>query len=177
MLDKDNLIQATVAVCDVERRRQYGAQTFYWIAGLSVVNAILMITGSNVSFLAGLGVTMWVTGIAMSIGENAHAGAVATISIAVTAMVALFFGGFGFLARKGMGWAFIVGMILYVLDALLLLPLGDWFGIAFHAWMLRSIWSGYQAHLQLAAFMSAPQPTDGAGFTPASQAAETPGNA
>src|SRR5689334_876870 len=41
-----------------------GANWFNWIAGLSMVNTLIAISGSNWNFLAGLGSTQIVTGIA-----------------------------------------------------------------------------------------------------------------
>jgi hypothetical protein len=45
-------------------------------------------------------------------------------------------------AGKGQNWAFIVGMILYALDGVLLLMFKDIFSVAFHAYALFRIYSG-----------------------------------
>ena len=44
------------------RNMQSGARWFYWIAGLSLINAIAAAANSNWSFLAGLGITQFISG-------------------------------------------------------------------------------------------------------------------
>ena len=46
-----------------------GANWFYWIAGLSLVNTILLYTGSEWVFVVGLGVTQLIDGIAIEIAR------------------------------------------------------------------------------------------------------------
>jgi hypothetical protein len=46
-------------------------------------------------------------------------------------------------------WAFIVGMVLYGLDALLTVLATYWLGVAFHAWVLFSLFVGLTAALQI----------------------------
>ena len=41
----------------LEKRFRTGANGFYWIAGLSVINSILWLRGSQTTFLMGLGIT------------------------------------------------------------------------------------------------------------------------
>src|SRR4051812_17626178 len=41
----------------LEARVKRGADWFYWIAGLSVINSIAQVTGANFHFLGGLGLT------------------------------------------------------------------------------------------------------------------------
>jgi hypothetical protein len=53
--------------------------------------------------------------------------------------------GCGLLARKGLAWVFVVGMVLYGLDGLLFLLVGDWFGLAFHVFVLFCLFKGLQA--------------------------------
>jgi hypothetical protein len=45
-------------------------------------------------------------------------------------------------ARKGERWAFVVGMLLYAADAVVLLYFKDILGVAFHAYALFRIYSG-----------------------------------
>ncbi|PYX09832.1 MAG: hypothetical protein DMG88_05130 [Acidobacteria bacterium] len=45
-------------------------------------------------------------------------------------------------ARKGQKWAFLVGMAVYAVDGLILLPFKDFLGIAFHAYALYRMYRG-----------------------------------
>ena len=57
---------------------------------------------------------------------------------------------FGWLARKRMGWAFILGMLLYFVDGLIFLLVQDWLSIGFHAFALFCIFGGYASLKKLA---------------------------
>src|SRR4051794_40879026 len=47
-----------------------GANWFYWIAGLSLVNSVILLTGGNTFFFIGLGVTMMADAIATVVGQR-----------------------------------------------------------------------------------------------------------
>jgi hypothetical protein len=49
----------------------------------------------------------------------------------------------GHLARRGSATAFVVGMVLYALDALVFVLVGDWIAVGFHAFVLFMLWGGY----------------------------------
>lgn len=128
------------------RLTQQGGNWFYWIAGLSVVNAILLLTHSPVGLMFGLGATDLVTAIGSGIG-----GAGLAVALAVTAVLAGIIALFGVFASRGARWAFLVGMAVYALDALVSLWLGQYLGAAVHAYALFRIFQGFQAAGQLAA--------------------------
>ena len=52
-------------------------------------------------------------------------------------------------------WAFIVGMSIYGLDALLLAWATDWLSVAFHGLALFFLFNGFRASRQLAAARAA----------------------
>lgn len=130
-----------------------GAAWFYWIAGLSLVNTLLFIFGANINFLIGLGATQLITAIALGIGDaiGSKGGMMAVkivalvASVAIAGAVALF----GYFAAKGNRWLFIVGMILYALDGLLLLAFREWAGFLFHLLALWGLYTGLRATLRL----------------------------
>jgi len=128
----------------LEHRMKSGGGWFYWIAGLSIINSIIILSGSNWHFLAGLGITDIISVFAMKAGS---AGTI--IAIALDAIVAAVFIMFGAFATKRQTWAFAVGMTFYGLDALLLVPLQMWLGVAFHAFVLFQIFKGMQASNEL----------------------------
>lgn len=120
------------------------ASWFYWIAGLSVVNSVVALSGSNWHFIAGLGITEIIDYVAKGAG---NAGIV--VAVMLDAFAAGMFVLFGVFANKRQSWAFFVGMTFYGLDALLLVMGQLWLGIAFHAYVLYRIWAGVSANNQL----------------------------
>ena len=139
-----------------------GGTWFYYIAGLSIVNSILFWAGSTWAFVIGLGIT----DAANAIGRDVITGTTGTaIAIIFDIAVAGGFAGIGYLARKGIGWAFIVGMVVYLLDGLLLVWVTDWLSVAFHALALFYIFRGFQASRALRA-QSAPPPAAPTGIAP-----------
>ena len=97
------------------RRTQAGANWFFYIAGLSVVNSIIFLLHQNIQFVVGLGTTQVINALSK--------GSVPGIVLGV--IVAGIFALFGVFARKGQIWAFWVGMVLYLLDGLLILLVGE----------------------------------------------------
>jgi hypothetical protein len=71
------------------------------------------------------------------------------VGLALDVMIALVFVLFGWLARKRMGWAFILGMLLYFVDGLIFLLVQDWLSIGFHAFALFCIFGGYASMKRL----------------------------
>lgn len=117
-----------------------GANWFYWIAGLSLVNTIAALSGTNWRFLIGLGVTQVVDAVAKDMGGVGKGAA-----LIVNAFIAGMFILLGVFANKGMKWAFVVGMIFFGLDTVLELLFTDWIGTAFHVYALFCLWKGYSA--------------------------------
>lgn len=109
------------------------ARWFWWIAGLSLVNTVLIHSGSNTSFVIGLGVTL-VADVACR--------EIPAIAFVVDAMAIGFFVLMGWLALRGHFWAFIVGAIAYLLDATIYLLARDMMPLAFHAFALFFIVRG-----------------------------------
>jgi hypothetical protein len=119
-----------------------GARWFYWIAGLSLVNSVLFLTGSNWSFVVGLGMA----DAANAFGQFAITGTTGIIvALSFDVLIAGGFAGLGLVAQKGAGWAFIAGMVVYGLDAALLVWAADWLSVAFHGLALFYIYRGFQA--------------------------------
>lgn len=122
------------------------ASWFYWVAGLSLVNTVLALTGVGIRFIFGLGVTQ----IFDAFGAG-FAGAGTLVALVLDLLAAGVLVLFGVFANKGQTWAFIVGMALLALDGLLLLLVRDWLGVAFHAYVLFRLFQGFQISRQLRA--------------------------
>lgn len=116
------------------------ASWFFAIAGLSLVNSILVMTSAKWHFFFGLGITEIVDAIAQRLGSAGMIAAL-VVNVFIAGVVVLF----GVFARKGQKWAFIVGMVLYGLDALLFLVFRDFIGVAVHAYALWAISRGVKA--------------------------------
>jgi hypothetical protein len=113
-----------------------GARWFWWIAGLSLVNTVLMHGGSDTSFVIGLGFTM----MSDAIFQELKAVAFVIDALAIGAIF-----GLGWFAGKGHVWAFVTGIVLYSIDALIYLPLEAWMSVGFHVFALVFIVKGMNA--------------------------------
>ena len=129
----------------LEAQRRSGAQWFYWVAALSLINSVLALTGQDWRFILGLGVTQLIQELA---AESAHGGTTSgLVSLVVIAGIALL----GNRAIAGHGWAFVAGIVVYALDGLIFLLVQDWLGVGFHAFVVAMVVRGYLAARQLAA--------------------------
>jgi hypothetical protein len=140
----------------LEPRMISGARWFYWIAALSIITSIIALVGGNFAFLASLGITQMIdviaTGAAERLGEGTK-----IVALIFDFIAAGIFALIGYFASKRHTWAFIVGMSLYALDALLLCLLASFameirilLPIAFHAYVLYNIFNGYRACARMA---------------------------
>ena len=131
-----------------------GANWFYWIAGLSLLNSVIQMFDSDRSFVVGLGITQVFDAIASLAAKEAGPGAgtvLRGIAFALDVCVAGVFALFGWQAGKRRRWAFLLGMILYFLDALIFLLASDWLSLGFHAFALVGIWAGFSSLRKLEA--------------------------
>jgi hypothetical protein len=127
----------------LERRRQSGARWFYWVAGLSLVNTLVALTGQRWRFIVGLGITQVADALAARSGHG-----MSIVSLIDLAFVV----GFVLLARfaqRGRRWAFAVGATFYALDGLIFLAARDWVGVAFHAFVVVMTIRGLDAARRL----------------------------
>lgn len=134
-------------VIALQGRQASGARWFFWIGALSLVNSVSLLSGGDWSFCIGLGSTQVIDAVAIGLGGGSSIGKM--IAFGLDAVVAGIFLGFGFLASKGMGWAYIVGMTLYAFDAMISFGCSDWLSLAFHGLAIFCIYGGWQANRQL----------------------------
>ncbi len=149
-------MERRTALMNLTRAMKGGASNFYWIAALSVINSLVNIFGGGVFFVMGLGATLFIDVVAGGIAQEMGGSPVIRImgflfSLAFDVIFALF----GYFAGKGHRWAFITGMVLYSLDALLMLIFQDWLAFGFHLFFLYGIWQGFAALGKLKAFEAA----------------------
>lgn len=136
------LVEAQISArYHAQKRLASGANWFYWIAALSLINTGSYLLGSGWNFIAGLGVTQLIDALA-------HSSVIFSLesAIVIDVFIAALFAMIGFFSNKRHNWAFIAGIIIYTLDALIFLWVQDWLSIAFHVFALSAIIKGLQAN-------------------------------
>jgi hypothetical protein len=122
------------AIAKAAPRVQSAARWFWWIAGLSVINSVVLLTGGTFNFVLGLAVTQLADGAFHNLK---------IIALVFDALVVGFFFGAGFFAKKGHLWAFVVGGIAYLGDGIVFALFSEWVAVAFHAYALFMIYHGW----------------------------------
>ena len=116
-----------------------GAGWFLTIAGLSILNSVLSMSGTGLHFIFGLGISEIVDAIGRQGGTTGSA-----LGLVVNVFIAGVFLMFWNFARRGEKWAFLAGMGLYAVDGLILVPFKEFLSVAFHAYALFRIYGGTQ---------------------------------
>ena len=117
-------------------RSRANGRWFYWIAGLSVINSLISLGNGGTQFIAGLGITQ----ILDVAGRGTRA-----LALVLDVIVAGFFVMLGVFAQKRQTWAYLVGIVLYGLDALIFLLVSAWLPLTFHGYVLFWLIRGFQA--------------------------------
>jgi len=135
---------------ELENRFKGGANWFFWIAALSLVNSVVLLSGSGWSFLVGLGVTQIIDSIAVALTRDAASKSLAmVVAFALDLFVAGFFVLFGTFARRRHVSAFVLGMALYAADGVIFAWVGDWLSAGFHGLVLFWLYGGLKACREL----------------------------
>lgn len=128
-----------------------GAGWFYWIAGLSIINTLVILFNGSLSFISGLGITQIIDGMSYMM-RDVYGNGIIYFGIAIDLIIILVFAVLGFLSHRRKSWAMIVGVILYGLDTLTFLVVTDYLSIGFHILAIYSIIKGIQAGNRLRAY-------------------------
>lgn len=141
---------------DSELRQQMssGANWFYWIAGLSVVNTVVNFFEGQWNFAVGLGITQILDAFSLAAMQEGAPSIVRIVLMLLGLAIAGVFFLFGVFANRAQTWAFGLGIGLYVLDGLIMLAFGDVLGILIHAFALYFLVRGFMASRQLNALPS-----------------------
>lgn len=113
------------------------ASWFLMIAGLSMLNSILALSGAHLRFIFGLGITQIVDSLAHQVGSTGY-----VLDLVINGIIAGVLVLFWNFARQGQKWAWYLGMAIYAVDGVLLLLFKDYLAIAFHAYALYRMSSG-----------------------------------
>ena len=138
-----------------ETRAKSGANWFYWIAGLSAINSIAFAAGANFHFLAGLGLTEIADAVIAASIEQGAPTALRILSIIFGLILVIGFALIGYYAGKLFKAAFLIGIVVYVFDGLIVLVIGDYFMAGFHAFALFFIIRGFLVCRELKAYQRA----------------------
>lgn len=107
----------------------HGANWFFWLAILSLINTLLVFYYGLPNLPFALGITQWLDG---TMGFGRSGVAMTTSALLVNILVAGVLAMFGLLARRGSDVAFVVGIFLYAIDAMLAIGLRDFFAFGVH---------------------------------------------
>lgn len=129
---------------DLDKKIKTGGAWLYWIAGLSILNSIVVLSGSNWGFVLGLTLTQGIDFVCRSFVPDSS-WAIKIAALALDLAIAGFIVVLGRLARRRQKWPFVAGLVLYGVDTLLTLFLGNWLGVLWHAWALTCIVIGLKA--------------------------------
>lgn len=141
-------IQVAAGFLQLKQRFHSGAAQFSIIAAFSLVNTLLIYSGSSVTFVGVLGVVKIVNFITAALVPQFGASMYAvglTLSLVATGVFFLL----GNLSKRHKGWAFSVGMALYLLDAGICAYFGLWIEVAFHLYLMTLIYDGLAAHKEI----------------------------
>ena len=140
MADETNERDLTSVAAKTAEMRM-GANWFFWIAILAVANSLLIyfFNFTNGNHLVGLGMSQYVD--ANFAANETQRSAALVINIALAGMFALF----GYFARKGSDFAFILGMFIYFFDSVVLLGYREFFAFGFHLFCIFFLFKGLLA--------------------------------
>ena len=126
-----------------------GANWFYWVAILSLLNTFIVWYFNNGNTPLALGATQWTDGTTGHMNADGWFPPLRMAGILTDILIAGVFAMFGYLAKRGSDFAFVLGMFLYVCDAMLSIGLRDVFGSMFHLIPLFFMFKGLLASRHL----------------------------
>jgi hypothetical protein len=130
----------------LENQFKGGANWFFWIVGLSIVNSLIVMFQGEWSFAIGLGITQVIDAIGLAVADGAaNPKAIMAGAFVLDLLAASVFVLFGVFARQRKSWAFVVGMALYAIDGLIFLLAADLLSMGFHGLGLWGLWGGLRA--------------------------------
>jgi hypothetical protein len=127
----ENIEQQTLQYTP-QKAKYSGAHWFYWLAAASIVNSLIVYFYNTPNSMVAFGITRWTDGTAGPLSVEGVVPPLHTSALMVNILIALGFAAFGYFARRGSDIAFVLGIFLYIIDAMLLIGMRDTFGFGFH---------------------------------------------
>ncbi len=120
---------------------RFGANWFFWLSILAIASTLLIYFFNFATHFVGLGVNQYVDANAAAAGGETQRWAAFALNLGFAGIFALF----GYFARKGNDLAFIVGIFLYFVDAVILLGYREFFAFGFHLFVMYFLFKGLLA--------------------------------
>lgn len=133
---------------ELVQRYKNGANWFYWIAGLTIVTSLIAFAGGGIAFIFSLGSTQIIDGVAIALSTELGSAA-KVVALFLDLIVTAIFAGFGWLANKKYLWAYILGMVAFLLDGVVSLVVQDWISVLAHGFVLYFLFRGVMAGPEL----------------------------
>lgn len=127
----ENIEQQTIQYSP-RKAKFSGAHWFYWLAAASIVNSLVVFYFNTPNSMAAFGITRWIDGTSGALTAEGVVPPMLASALVVNILIALVFAAFGYLAARGSDIAFVLGIFLYLIDAMLIIGLRDFFGFGFH---------------------------------------------
>lgn len=105
----------------------HGADWFFWIAVISLINSLIVYYYQTPNTPLALGISRWLDGTTSGFNASMSMGGLLT-----NILIALVLAMFGLMARRGSDTTFVLGIFLYVIDSFLVIGLRDFFGFGVH---------------------------------------------
>lgn len=128
------------------QRIQSGASWLSAVGLFSFLNTLLGLFKTTMRFVIGLGATQVIDYFAVMLSQNSdnHTLFIA-MNIGLNLLIAAIFVILGWFAKREHGWAWLVGMALYLIDTGIMVWIPYWPGLIFHLIALVSMILGYIA--------------------------------
>jgi hypothetical protein len=150
----------------LEKQIRLGSSWLTWISGLTVVNTVMAFQGMKMVLALPLVLPI---GIAMT-EHDRHKGIKGAIITAIFTIfcVSIFFI-LGYFAKRGARWAFIAGIVFYILDTVIWLTMKNPFVIFFHIFAIWRIAAALTPVKQLSELKNSVFQSQGLVWPPAPQ--------
>ena len=154
----------------LQMRARAGINWFYWVAGLTIINAIIFVAGNTPNYFLGLGLAQLVDSYTVTVATGTEmAPLMRWVAGAINLLLAGVFIIFGFRGQRGYRSWIVAGIVLYTLDGLISLFFSVWLGVLFHAFVIYKLVQGMRAMDELNQMgPPAPRAPDGETRQPAS---------
>lgn len=135
----------------LDKRVRSRVSWFFLIAGLSLVNSLFTLMGSEYTFVGGLGLTQFVDGFARGFSESLVQlqTAIRITGFIIDLLILGVFVLIGYLGLKRKLAAVITGMALYVADAMILIFFREYYSAVIHFLVLVVLCSGLKSLAEL----------------------------
>lgn len=126
-----NIEQHTIQYSPREAKNG-GAHWFYWLAAASVANSLAVYFIHLPNSMVAFGITRWIDGTTGPLSAEGYTPPMHLTALIINILIAAGFTAFGYFAERGKDNIYAFGILLYTLDAILIIGFSDFFGFSFH---------------------------------------------